>query len=210
MQALLSLWSSRWRAQLVIGLVALGVATMLSASAILWAMSAHADADLERESQLAAWAANSQIADELQAMSAAMPQHIAGVASLSKAGFKAPADRVAWVERTTALLARIHPLGYTVEVESASTLAVPDTLQAVYVDRGLEVPAFQVNDLTLKVQGLVETELLQLLTQAEAAGGGIVRTEHCKLARRADGAGIDVECRLRRYSLAKPPALPPA
>ena len=139
-----------------------------------------------------------------------LPQRTGEAVALRRSGFAAAADRVTWVEQTVALLNRLQPLDYTIEVTPARPQPLPDAMQTGYLDRGLEPPNFEVNDLNLRVQGLHENELLQVLDRATTAGGGVVRTEYCKFDRRADGIGVDADCRLRRYALPAAPQGPPS
>jgi hypothetical protein len=202
MQPALALWASRWRHQMFIIGGATVAALILSGVAVGWALSGRGAAAMEQDAETAAQAANTGAMAELESISAALPAHIAAAVALRDGGFTVAADRVTWVERAVALLRTLGPLGYAVEVSAASPLALPAHLQAGYSDRGVEPPAFAVNDMDLKVQGTHETELLRILEEVRQAGGGVVRVERCRIERRTDGVGIDVECRLRRYSLA--------
>jgi hypothetical protein len=205
-----TIWASRCRRDLFATGAALGIAMVVAVGVVGWAMARRSAAAVEHEAQTAAWDANSSVVTQLEAVASELPQRTAEAAALRKAGFVAAADRVSWVEQTVALLKRIRPLDFTVEVTPARPQPLPQALQTHYLDRGLEPPAFEVNDLSLRIQGLHETELLQALEFAASAGGGVIRTEHCKFDRRADGVGIDAECRLRRYGLPSAPSGPPS
>ena len=111
------------------------------------------------------------------------------------------ADRVGWAEQVSAALAAQRPLGYGVEVGVVVNPALPQDLQDIYNNRGISPPRIEAVDLRFTVQGLHEVELAEAVEQAVAAGGGIVRVERCRLARRPDGIGLDAECDLRRYAM---------
>jgi hypothetical protein len=207
---LAALWGSGHRRRLIAPTAALALAVMLTAGMIVWAVTLRATTRLEHESQTAAWAANSAVAEEISSTAASLPEHLDKASTLRASGFAVAADRVVWVERTLKLLRHMQPLAYSVVAEPAQTQALPEPLQAWYSERSLETPQFEVNDLVIQAQGMVEDELLQVLNEAVAAGGAVVRIEHCKLTRRADDTGIDAECRLRRYSLGKAPAESPS
>jgi hypothetical protein len=200
-QVVAAVWASRYRPQLVATGVVLGVAVVVALGVVTWAMARRSAATVEQEAQIAAWDSNSTVVTQLDSVSSELPQRTREAAALRKAGFIAGADRVSWLEQTAALLKRLQPLDFTLEVSPAQAQALPDALQTRYLDRGLEPPLFEVNDLSLRIQGLHEDELLQVLELAAAAGGGVVRAEYCKFDRRADGVGIDADCRLRRYGL---------
>jgi hypothetical protein len=205
-----TVWASRCRSQLVATGAVLGVAVVLAAGVVSWAMARRSAAAVEQEAQVAAWDSNSSVVTQLETVSGELPKRTREAVALRKAGFGAAADRVTWVEQTIAVLNRLQPLDFTIEVTPARPQPLPDAMQAGYLDRGLEPPAFEVNDLTLKIQGLHENELLQVLDRAALAGGGVVRTEYCKFDRRADGVGIDADCRLRRYGLPAATRGPPS
>lgn len=205
-----TVFASRHRRQLVMSGVVLGIAVALGAGVVSWAMASRSAAAAEQEAHFAAWDSNSSAVTQLEAVASELPQRTREAVALRKAGFGAAADRVTWVEQTVALLDRLRPLDYTIEVTPGRPQPLPDAMQASYLDRGLEPPAFEVNDLNLRVQGLHESELLQVLDRAAIAGGGIVRTEYCKFDRRADGIGVDADCRLRRYALPAATQGPPS
>jgi hypothetical protein len=205
-----TVWASRWRRQLVVSGVTLGIAVAIGVGVVSWAMARKSSAAVEQEAQIAAWDANSSAVTQLDAVASELPQRTREAVALRKSGFGATADRVTWVEQTVALLKRLQPLDYTIEVTPARPQPLPDAMQAGYLERGLEPPTFEVNDLNLRIQGLHEDELLQVLERAAIAGGGVVRTEYCKFDRRADGIGVDADCRLRRYALAPATEGPPS
>lgn len=207
-QVIATLWASRCRRQLVVTGATLGAAVAIAAGVVSWAISQRNAAATEKEAQVAAWDTNSSAVTQLEAVAAELPQRTREAEALRKAGFQAGADRVSWVEQTMSVLDRMRPLDFTMEVTPTRTLPLPETLQARYLDNGLEAPTFEVNDLNLRVQGLHEVELLQVLESSMAAGGGVVRIEFCKFDRRADGVGIDANCRLRRYGLPAPVQAP--
>jgi len=143
-------------------------------------------------------------------MAAQLPRLVSETRRLQSAGFTAPADRVAWVDAASRTLQQLHPVAYTVEARVAQTQPATDSLQQRYQQAGLEPPQFERNDLLLNIQGLQEDELADVIEQIGAQGGGLVRTEHCKIARRFDGVGLDVECTLARYRLLQAAADPPS
>jgi hypothetical protein len=203
-QALATVWNSHCRRQLAATGATLGIAMVIAAGVVSWALARRSAAAIEQEAQVAAWDSSSSAATQLEAVSGDLPQRVREAVALRNAGFGAAADRVTWVEQTVGTLKRLQPLDYNIEVTPARTQPLPEAMQAGYLDRGLEAPLFEVNDLNLRVQGLHEIELLRVLERAVNAGGGVVRTEYCKFDRRADGVGVDADCRLRRYAL--PPA----
>jgi hypothetical protein len=140
----------------------------------------------------------------------ALPRVIAETGRLQKAGFEQAADRVAWVDAAVRILERLHPVAYTVEAAVPQLQPAGGRLQQRYEEAGLEAPLLERNELLLRMQGLQEDELLDVIDRVVADGGGVARIEHCRLARRADGVGLDAECRLGRYSLhyARPEATP--
>jgi hypothetical protein len=205
-----TVWASRYRPQLIATGVVVGVAVVVALGVVTWAMARRSAATVEQEAQIAAWDSNSSVVTQLEAVSSELPERTREATALRKAGFSAGADRVNWVEQTAGLLKSLQPLDFSLEVSPAQPQALPDALQTRYLERGLEPPMFEVNDLSLRVQGLHEDELLQVLDLAAAAGGGVVRTEYCKFDRRADGVGIDADCRLRRYGLLSATRGPPS
>lgn len=205
---LATLWNTGHRRQLLVMGALLALALLLTAGTIAWANSVRSAARLEHESLTSAWDANSAAAQEVSRATEQMPQQLGTAVNLRAAGFGRSADRVSWVEHTLNQLQSLSPLGYSVVAGPAASQSLPEALQSWFLERSLETPVFETNDMELQAQGLVESELLRVLQEAARAGGGITRTEHCKISRRADGAGLDAECRLRRYSLRKPPAEP--
>jgi hypothetical protein len=209
-QVLATLWDSRCRRELVATGAVLAVSMLAGVGMVGWAMAQRNAAAAEQEAQIAAWDSNSSAVTQLQTVSSDLPKHIHEAVALRDSGFAAAADRVTWVEQTIAVIKRLRPLDYTIEVTPAQPHPLPESMQSGYLERGIEPPSFEVNDLNLRLQGLHETELLEVLDRAVSAGGGVVRTEYCKFDRRADGVGIDMDCRLRRYSLPAAAQGPPS
>lgn len=208
MKALLAIWQSRWRRQLHMPAAALLLAVVVSGGIVWWEHSRGRTAALEQEAGYASWAANSLIAADLETAAASLPDRMQTLKDLQDAGFGGPADRVAWVEGAIRTLEKIAPLDYTVEVEAAAQMPIPDVMQAWFQDRGLELPGLETNDLKLQARGLVEDEVLRVLDAAVAAGGGITRVERCKLERRPDGVGLDMDCLLRRHGMVQVAEVP--
>ena len=201
MKALLAIWRSPWRRRLHLPALALLVAGVASGGIVWREYSRGQAAALEQEAGYASWAANSLLAADVDTAAAGLADRMRAVTSLREAGFGGPADRVAWVEGAIAALERIKPLDYTVEVGAAVRMPIPDAMLAWFSDRGMEPPALETNDLKLQARGLVEDEVLRVLEAAVATGGGITRVERCKLERRPDGLGVDIDCLLRRHGL---------
>jgi hypothetical protein len=196
-----TLWRSAYRRQLIVSTSALGVCALLALIATAWAHASLSAALLDRDAQQAAWSTSSTAAANVQEVESALPQHEAHAMQLLQGGFTSAVDRVGWSEGLVATLNAMHPSGYTLEISTAQSLPLPDDLLTSYTERGLPPPEFEVNDLTLKVQGLTEDELTTLLEHAAQSGGGIVRIERCHLERRIDQQGLDTECSLRRFRI---------
>ncbi len=195
------LLQSRCRREVLRAAALLGACILVALAAVLFATSSRARADNENMEEQGLAAAAAQTGTTGADVAAALPQLVAETGRLQKAGFDKPVDRVAWVDTAVRALDRLHPVAYTVEADVARIQPAGGRLQQRYEEAGLEAPQLERNDLLLRVQGLQEDELLGVIEQVVAAGGGVVRVEHCKLGRRADGAGLDAECRLGRYSL---------
>jgi len=201
------LLQSRCRREVLRAAALLGACLLVAIAAVLFATSSRARADNEymEEQGLAAAA---QVGTTGAEVAATLPQLVAETARLQRAGFDKPADRVAWVDTAVRALDRLHPVAYTVEAGVAQIQPAGGRLQQRYEEAGLEAPQLERTDLLLRVQGLQEDELLHVIEQVVAVGGAVVRVEHCKLGRRADGAGLDAECRLGRYSLRRAETAP--
>jgi hypothetical protein len=200
-QILETLWRSQSRQQMLKAGGVLSVVVLVCVTALLGTLASRADAIVEYDAEQASWSGNSAAAEELAVLNANLAQREKRASELKQAGFGSAADRVAWVEGAVATLNKLHTIGYTVEVETAQVQPLSESLQVWYVDRALEPPVYEVNNLSLKVQGVHEDEFLQLIDRIAAVGGGVVRTEHCKLERRVDGLGINIDCSLRRYRI---------
>lgn len=195
------LWASPHRRQVlvaggvVLGAVLFGLALItVSASRLAARVAVH---DVEQ----ADWAAANGTGLQLRFLRAELGKREDRVRAMRAHGFLVAADRVAWAEQVSAALAAHQPLGYGVEVGIVVHPALPQDLQDVYNNRGISPPRIEAVDLRFTVQGLHEVELAEAVEQAVAAGGGIVRVERCRLARRSDGIGLDAECDLRRYAM---------
>jgi hypothetical protein len=196
-----SLWLSPHRRQLLMCASILFGSTLLATAGVFWAHDSRSAGLVDRDAEQAAWSLNSAAAADLQEVASALPQHESSAVRLLQDGFGAAADRVGWTESVVAALNALHPVSYVVEVGTAQQLPLPDDMLQSHAERGLQPPTFEVNDLSLKVQGLTEDELVRLLNTVVVRGGGIVRMERCRLERRADALGLDAECSLRRYSI---------
>ena len=195
------LWASPHRRQLLVaggtvfGAVLLGLLLIgFSASRLASRVAAH---DVEQ----ADWAAANGTGLQLRFLRAELGKREARVRAMRAHGFLTAADRVGWAEQVSAALAAQRPLGYGVEVDVVVNPSLPQDLQDIYNNRGISPPRIEAVDLRFTVQGLHEVELAEAVEQAVAAGGGIVRVERCRLARRPDGIGLDAECDLRRYAM---------
>jgi hypothetical protein len=187
-----TLWRAAWL--LVAALLCGGAMVALAA----WRLSGAAAA---REAESLAVQHARQQTQSFSALGPACGARAARVLALRRAGFTQPTRRVDWAERVTARVASLQPLGYAIEVGAESARSLPSALQAWFDAHGIAPVTLQQSDLTLKVQGLHEQELLAVMTAAREAGMGLVRLESCKIERRADGIGLDSDCRLRRLAL---------
>jgi hypothetical protein len=201
MTALQVLLQSRCRREVLRAAALLGACLLAAVVAVLLATTSRTRALDENMEEQGAAAAAAQTGTTGADVEAALPKLIAETARLQTAGFDRPADRVAWVDTAVRALDRLHPVAYTVEADVAEVQPAGGRLQQRYEEAGLEPPQLERNDMQLRVQGLQEDELLGVIEQVVAQGGGVVRVEHCKLDRRADGVGLDAQCRLARYSL---------
>lgn len=195
------LWASPHRRQLLLaggmvcGAVVLGLSMIgLSAARLATRAAVH---DVEQ----ADWAAANGTGLQLRFLRAELTKREDRVRAMKAHGFLAAADRVGWAEQVSSALAAHRPLGYGVEVSVVAHPSLPQDLQDLYNNRGISPPRIEAVDLRLTVQGLHEVELAEAVEQAVAAGGGVVRVERCRLARRSDGIGLDAECDLRRYAM---------
>lgn len=195
------LWGSQHRRQVllaggtVLGALLLGLVLIAVSASRLAARAAQHDVEQ------ADWAAANGTGLQLRFLRAELGKREDRVRAMRAHGFLTGADRVGWAEQVSAALAAHQPLGYGVEVGVVAHPSLPQDLQDVYNNRGISPPRIEAVDLRFTVQGLHEVELAEAVEQAVAAGGGIVRVERCKLARRADGVGMDAECDLRRYAM---------
>lgn len=195
------LWASPHRRQLLLaggtvcGALLLGLAMIgLSAAHLATRAAAHDVAQAD-------WAAANGTGLQLRFLRAELTKREDRVRAMKAHGFLAAADRVGWAEQVSAALAAHQPLGYGVEVSVVVHPGLPQDLQDLYNNRGISPPRIEAVDLRFTVQGLHEVELAEAVEHAVAAGGGVVRVERCKMARRSDGIGLDAECDLRRYAM---------
>ncbi len=198
LQALLQ---SRCRKQVLRAAAVLGACVLLALVAVLLATTARTRAQNRNMEEQGIAAAELQTGAAGTVAAATLPDLVAETSRLQEAGFEHPADRVAWVDAAVRILEALHPVAYTVEAAVPQLQPAGGRLQQRYEEAGLEPPQLERIDLLLRTQGLQEDELLKVIEQVTADGGGVVRIEQCKLARRADGVGLDAECRLGRYSL---------
>jgi hypothetical protein len=204
------LMQSRCRSEVLRAAAVLGICMLLALAAVLVASASRARAQNQNMEEQGIAAAELQTGTAGTVDAGALPQVVAETGRLQKAGFEQSVDRVAWVDAAVRVLERLHPVAYTVEAAVPQLQPAGGRLQQRYEEAGLEAPQLERNDLLLRVQGLQEDELLDVLEHVTADGGGVVRIEQCRLARRGDGVGLDAECRLGRYSLhyANPEAAP--
>jgi hypothetical protein len=178
------------------------VAALLCGGALVafasWRLS---DAAAAREAESLAVQPVRQQAQALRALGPARGPRAARVLALRRAGVTQPTRRVDWAERVTATVVSLQPLGYAIEVGAERARPLPAALQSLLDAQGVGPATLQQTDLSLKVQGLHEQELVALMVAARAASMGLVRLESCKIERRADGIGLDSDCRLRRLAL---------
>lgn len=198
--------NSRCRKEVLRAAALLCACVVLAVAAVMIASSSRARAENENMEEQGAAAAAAQSGTTGEDIQAALPKLVTEAGRLRNAGFDQPADRVAWVDAAVRTLDRLHPIAYTVEAEVAAVQPAGGRLQQRYEEAGLEPPQLERNDLLLRVQGLQEAELLGVIDAVVLQAGGIARVEHCKLARRADGVGLDAECRVGRYRLRRPDA----
>jgi uncharacterized small protein (DUF1192 family) len=200
-EQLQTLLTSRCRKEVLQAGAMLGVCVLIAIIAVLLSTISRRHAENKNLEEQGAAASAAQTLSTGASLQAELPRLVAETGRLQKDGFGSTADRVAWVDAAVRTLDQLHPIAYTVEAGVIQTQAVADSVLQRYQGAGLEPPTFEGNDLALTIQGLQEDELVEAMERIRAQGGGVVRVEHCSLRRRADGAGLDAQCTLRRYSL---------
>lgn len=198
------LWASEHRARVLRALAIVGAALLLGGVLLSWSSWRAARAAQSADSERAALQVAATEADAIRRLGAELAGREAEVRELRARGFTSPADRVAWVERVTAVARAEQPLRYKIELGADLELPVPLAVQVWYDTRGLAAPRHIANELALEVEGLHEVELQRLLARAREAGGAEVRLERCAIERRADRMGLDAHCMLRRHALLAP------
>ena len=198
--ALQAVWQSRFRPELLKFGAMFGAGVLVSAIAIALALTSRAKARSEnlQEQGVAASAAQPGAGAEFET---GLPQRIAATERLKQRASVMPLIACSGWIAAVRILDALHPIAYTVEAGVAAPQAAADSLQLRYQEIGLEAPPFERNDLLLTIQGLHEDELVTAIGKIAAQGGGVVPAQRCKLARRPDGAGLDVDCTLRSYRL---------
>jgi uncharacterized protein YcfL len=196
-----SLWNSRYQPNVLVAAATVGAALLVALALILWSFAHVRRTANALQSQQEALASSEQETQSLLALQADLSQREIRTRALLAKRVNGSADRVTWIEAVSASIDQVHPIGYSMEAGVATYGDLPDALRSWYDERGLTPPQFESINLTLKIQGVHEDELLGIVRAAERSGGGIVRTEHCKLLRRIDNIGLDVECTLRRYAV---------
>jgi hypothetical protein len=196
-----ALWQSPGRRTVLQGAGLLGGCVVVAVTAVLWAVTARGNAQDENLQEQIVVAGDAQLVGAGTDVVANLPRLVTDTKQLQQSGFAAAADRVAWIDATVHTLDQLRPIAYAVEARVAQTQPAVDSLQQRYQQAGLDPPELERNDLLLSVQGLTEDELAAAIEQIGARASGIVRVEHCKLDRRADGVGVDADCTLARYRL---------
>jgi hypothetical protein len=184
----------------------LGVTVLLGAAVLGWSVARLHSAASELQIEEQDLASVELMELELASLQAELPRREARLRALQAGGFFQPADRVAWAEAVVSSADALHPLSYSAAIGAPQWLPLPDQLAQRYEAQGLSAPALQATDFALRVQGLHEDELLRVIEVALSAGGGVTRIEQCRLVRRTDDIGLDVECTLRRFGLGTAPA----
>jgi len=202
---LVKLWHSKHRRVVGTAGAILGVALLLGIALLGWSGARLHSAAIALQIEQQGLADVALIEQELAALHAELPRREARLRALQAGGFLEAADRVAWAEAVVTSADALRPISYSAAIGAPQWLPLPDTLAERYEAQGLNAPALHATDLVLRVQGLHEDELVRLMDVALAAGGGVTRIEQCRLLRRADDIGLDVECTLRRFGLGKPP-----
>jgi hypothetical protein len=200
------LWNSAHQRRLAEAAVALGAALLVGAGLLGWTGAGLREATLTLSIEQQGLAEADVLAQELAALRADFDSREARTRVLLASGFTGPADRVGWAEAVNAGADRLRPLGFVAAIGTPEWLPLPDEVGNWYAARSLEPRSLQATDLSLKVQGLHEDELAQLLQVALDAGGGVTRLEHCELRRRPDDIGVDADCTLRRFGIGVPDA----
>lgn len=199
------LWRSAHRARMARAAMLFGAALLLGLALLGLSVLRASRASFAQDTERAATEAARIEAEALAALASEREQRETAVRRLRQAGFDRRADRVAWSEAAAqAVLAR-RPVGYTVEVGAEISQPLPPDLQAWFDAKGLSAPRLVMSEMQLRVQGLHEVELLQVVDAALTAAGGVARVENCKLDRRPDGIGLDAQCTLRRHALLSAP-----
>jgi hypothetical protein len=197
------LWKSAHRRTVVrAGGIVLG-ASACAAMLVLWSWSRLATATTAHNSEEAALSAAAMSQQELAPLTADLPRREARTLALQAAGFDKSFDRVAWAESVTRAVNALDPIGYTAEIGHALPQPMPPGLQEWYDARGIAPPVIQGVTLELQIQGLHEDELADVLKKVTTGGGDITRIERCKFVRRPDDVGVDANCTLRHYGIAK-------
>jgi hypothetical protein len=199
-----SLWNSSHRKAVISAGVTLGIAVVAGGSLLGWTNLGLRNATLALQAERQAVAEGALVTEELTALRAELPQREIRSRALHANGFLLDTDRVRWAESVAAGAQALRPLSYSAAIGTTQWLPLPEAQSAWYAARGLAAPSLHATDLVLRVQGLHEEELGQLLETALGAGGGITRIEHCQIVRRADDVGLDAECTLRRFGLGSP------
>jgi hypothetical protein len=199
------LLQSAHRPAIIVAASVLGTALLLAIGLVGWSSAGLREARGAQQIGRMDLASTEQFAEELVRLQAELPQREAESIALKAGGFLALTDRVGWAESVATEALELRPLNYAATIGTTEWLPLPDDLSAWYANQGRDAPALHATELALQVQGLHEDELSRLLRAALGSGGGVTRIEHCQLARRTDGVGLDVECRLRRYGLGMPP-----
>lgn len=195
------LWRSAHRARVARVAVLFGVAAVFGIGLLGLSLLHLARASFTLDTERAATEAARGESEALATLATEREVREAVVVRLRQAGFDRRADRVAWSEAAAQAVLAWRPVGYTVEVGAEVTQPLPADLQAWFDARGLSPPRLVMSEMQLRVQGLQEAEMLQLVDAVLAAAGGVARVEQCKLDRRPDGVGLDANCTLRRHAL---------
>jgi hypothetical protein len=176
-----------------IAMIVIGGLALLAAQ---WDLGEQRRLRSEAESQLGTLQAER---DELEQSLDMLEGNIERFRALQRGGFIGGGDRIAWTE---ALLRARQRLGLP---DTAFELAPQKMLEPAAVDpamAGVDLPAPIVSgplahDLHVRIDGIHEGELLDLIAVLRAEGVGFFRAQGCALQRDLQAAGLQLDCTLR-------------
>jgi hypothetical protein len=164
----------------------------------LWSRGLAHDAALALQQQHAARAEVQQKLSHSRQQQQRIQHHQADYQALAARGFFAAEDRLAWIEAAQHANrdARLYGLNYRLAPRTAAPATLAQGLPLAYTSMTLTLPL------------LVETDLDRFLSALKTRAPGIMRVQHCRLARPGDAAfaavnqpQLEAECELHWYTL---------